>query len=420
MRNYLIYTYFFLTATLGFAGEPTKWDNNLSTEKNIAANAISLKDSADLSFLNPIAKNKSIILLGEAGHYELKTSTEKINIINYLQKKEFKSIALETIPFLTGYVFSNPEYKEKTKDWKIENIWAQVWTDQKTCKPLMDQINKREIKLLGIDGQLGMYDVSAAQILLAKYKKEFQLDIDWSKLYKFYITRLIFYLYPTYYKPISHQEEYKLMYMVNEISNYVRYVAAKKENTNDLKAMMQWIVNVKNAYPYTKNDSIAHSQGKIDTTFLVSNEKNRDEMMAKNIVWHSNQNTNEKFTVWCANYHGSKELSQLIVPSDSLRYFMTQSMGEYLDNSSISNKVYSLALTSKNVYENDNDGILESEIIKVTNDAPYAFIDFVPLRFENGYWNKSFNTNFMKRKDGKYLFSFDGVYYLRDQKLNDN
>ena len=193
MRNYLIYTYFFLTATLGFAGEPTKWDNNLSTEKNIAANAISLKDSADLSFLNPIAKNKSIILLGEAGHYELKTSTEKINIINYLQKKEFKSIALETIPFLTGYVFSNPEYKEKTKDWKIENIWAQVWTDQKTCKPLMDQINKREIKLLGIDGQLGMYDVSAAQILLAKYKKEFPLDIDWSKLYKFYITRLIFY-----------------------------------------------------------------------------------------------------------------------------------------------------------------------------------------------------------------------------------
>ena len=44
--------------------------------------------------------------------------------------------------------------------------------------------------------------------------------------------------------------------------------------------------------------------------------------------------------------------------------------------------------------------------MKTKND-PYA-----ALRY------KEFNTFFANKKNGKWLFAFDGVYYIRDQKLN--
>jgi len=422
MKTFFITLSIFLSVTLNcYAAEPKKWDNKLTTEQNIAANAITLKDSSDLSFLDKIARKKSIIILGEPGHYELKTSQAKINMISYLRKKGFNAIAMETAPFLSTYVFSNPEYVKQTKDWKFDYFWAQVWTDQKTCQPLIEQIQQRKIKVLGIDGQLGMFDVVSAQILLEKYKKDFPLDINWDQLYKLYSSRLVFYLYPQNYKPLTKSEEYKLMNMVNIISNYTANIISKRGNNMDLKALIQWVRNVRNAFPYTKYNSIAYGiNNNIDTTFLVANEKNRDEMMAKNIEWYADNESKEKFTVWCANYHGCKDLSQIVAPSDSLRYFTTQSMGEFLANSTVSNKVFSLAMTSKNVYKGDEDGKLELEIINATQDAPFAFIAFTPLRYSEGYYDKPFNTSFMKKKDGKWLYTFDGVYYLRDQELNNN
>ncbi|MBP1631654.1 MAG: hypothetical protein H6Q15_2547, partial [Bacteroidetes bacterium] len=112
-------------------------------------------------------------------------------------------IAMETAPFLSTYVFSNPEYVKQTKDWKFDYFWAQVWTDQKTCQPLIEQIQQRKINVLGIDGQLGMFDIVAAQILLEKYKKDFPLEMQWNNLYKYYLSRLVFYRSPQYYKPIT-------------------------------------------------------------------------------------------------------------------------------------------------------------------------------------------------------------------------
>jgi len=134
MKTYFITisTFFILTLNC-YAIVPKKWDNKLTVEQNIVSNAIQLKDSADLSFLDKIANEKSIIILGEPGHYELKTSEAKVNMINYLKnKKGFNAVALETASFISCYVFSNPKYKEETKKWKFEYFWAQVWTDQKT------------------------------------------------------------------------------------------------------------------------------------------------------------------------------------------------------------------------------------------------------------------------------------------------
>lgn len=410
---------FFLVIISCQATQPKVWDSNLTVEQNIASNAVALKDSADLSFLDNIANHKSIIILGEAGHYELKTSQAKINMINYLRKKGFNTIALETAPFLSTYVFSNPEYKEQTKDWKFEYLWADVWTSQSTCQPLIQQIQDRKIKVMGIDGQLGMFDIVAAQILLKKYKKDFPLDINWKQFYNYYLSRLVLYMVPKTYKPLTESEQYELMNTIDKISNYVGFIVSKKGNTMDLKALLQWIQNVKNAFPYIKYNMILEGmKTAADTTFVTYIERNRDEMMAKNIIWYKENYPKMKFTVWCANYHASKDLSQEFNPNDSLLYFMTQTMGEFLSNSPISKDIYTLAITSKNVYRGCNEGKLESEIINATNNAPFAFIDFKTLRFTEGYWDKTFNASIRINRDGKFLYSYDGLYYLRDQKLN--
>jgi uncharacterized iron-regulated protein len=419
MKIYFTVICFILSVGLCYAVEPVKWNNSQSVEQNIATNAVALKSETDLLFLDKIAKQKSIIILGEPGHYELKTSEAKINMMNHLKSKGYKAIAFETAAFLSSYLFSNPEYKEKTKDWKADYILSTVWTDQKTCRPLIDQIDKREIKLLGIDSQLGRYDVLAVEAILEKYQKEFPFDIDWKKFQADYLSCLVFYMLPQEYKPISRTEEYDLMDMTNKISNYTGYIISRKGITMDLKALSHWVQNVKNTYPYNKYNKVLEGVKTVaDRTSATYIERNRDEMMAKNVIWYIVNEPKEKFTVWCANYHASKDLSQVVIPYDSLLYFHTQTMGEFLANSLVSNKVYSLAITSKNVYKGDEDGKLELAIINGTKNAPFAFIDFVSLRFADGYWDKTFNASIKLKRDGKYLYSYDGLYYLRDQELN--
>jgi len=419
MKNNLVFAFFLLLSTLCFANKPVNWDNKLTAEQNIAANSTALKDSADLSFLNPIAKQKSIIILGEPGHYELKTTEAKINLIKYLKNEGFNSVAIETVSFLSAYVFSNPEFKEKTKNWKAEYFMSSVWTNQKTFQPLIDMLNKKEIKLLGIDGQLGFYDITASSYLLEKFKKEIPLDIEWNRFHNLYLRRLVFYMMPETYKPLNVNEEYELMNTVNKVSNYVGYIISKKGNTQDLKALLQWVQNVKNAFPYIKYNKIVEGmKTAADTTFVTYIERNRDEMMAKNVIWHAENDPKAKFTVWCANYHASKNLSQEFNPNDSLLYFTTQTMGEFLSNSSIEKKIYTLAITSKNMYEWSKDGKLELEIAKYIKNAPFAFVDFETLRFAEGYWNKTFNASIRINRDGKFLYCYDGLYYLRDQELN--
>lgn len=419
MRTYFIAIFLFLSILLGYAVKPVKWNNNLSTEQNVAANSIALKNASDLSFLDKIAGKKSIIILGEPGHYELKTSEAKINIINHLKIKGFKAVAMETVPFISGYVFSDPEYKQQTKEWDFENMWSTVWTDQKTCKPIIEQINKREIKLLGIDSQLGYYDISAVKILLEKYKKEYPIDIDWNKFEKFYFSNLVFYMAPKDYKPLTKAEEYELMSMVNKTLNYTGYLISKKGDKMDLKALIHWGQNIKNTYPYNKYNMVLEPpKNAAETTFATYIERSRDDMMAKNVIWYATNKPKEKFTVWCANYHASKDLSQVTIPYDSLLYFSTQTMGEFLAHSSISKKMYSLAIFSKNIYKGEENGKLESEIAQFTKNAPFAFIDFILLRFADGYWDKTFNASIKTNRDGKYLYSYDGLYYLKDQELN--
>lgn len=337
-------------------------------------------------------------------------------MLNHLRKSGFNSIALETVPFLTAYVFSNPEYAQITKYWKLEEFWAPAWTTQKTCKPLIEMINRRDIKIWGIDVYLSKYDIFAAKAIIQKYSEKAYSEINWNALHRLYDRKFFYYNDANakdYEKGIhiSVEGQYELMRIIDTLSNYVQLIIANNGNSNDLKALTQWIRIINTSF-----SDIEYGKDLMSPDEQLRT-RNRDYQMAENILWITENYPTEKFSVWCANFHGTKDISQTTYPKDSLWYFIFQSMGETVFNK-LGDKMYSLAFTSldsqgKDQREND---LLEAAIGRKTNNAPFAFIDFEKLRFDEGYFNKEFDACMIGHKRGKWLYIFDGVYYIKDQE----
>jgi len=171
-KRIIFYLLFFLIIAITSrnnqkTGKISEWDDKFSVEQNIAKNAVPFQTNDEFPFLDEIAKTKSVIILGEQNHFEYVTSETKIKMLLYLKKKGIKTIALEGVSFLTGYIFSNPEYVEVTKNWKIEDFW--VYTGDKKHLDLMEMINNREFEILGIDIRPNIYDIFSAQAILDKY-----------------------------------------------------------------------------------------------------------------------------------------------------------------------------------------------------------------------------------------------------------
>jgi hypothetical protein len=132
-------------------------------------------------------------MLGEASHYHYATIQTKTKMLNYLIMKEISSVALEDASFLSSYVYSNPEYSDITKNWKVEYFWGLSYMYGDAGKSLVEMINKREIKIWGIDVNAGQYDITSVKALLNKYLTEFPLDIDWDNLELIYFKKFLFY-----------------------------------------------------------------------------------------------------------------------------------------------------------------------------------------------------------------------------------
>lgn len=387
------------------------YQSELTIEQNIAKNAIAFQSNNEFYFFDDIAERSSVISLGERGHDDISSYEVKSKMINYLKTKQFKSVALEAAPFLSTYVFSNPEYCDLTKDWKIEHFWWLMFREGKeeALKLFTEAVYRQEIKIYGMDSHLGDYDVISAKAILDKYLKMFPVDINWSKLQDFYTRYFVFYEYPNI-QPLRTEEQYELMRMIDTISNYVHYIISEKERTTDLAAVLQWIRNINTGFSYVKynNPQSADMQ-----KFIF---RNRDIQMAENMIWLTKNYPKEKFIIWQANFHGAKDISQTTYPTDSLLYFIFQSMGETLYNE-LGDKFYSLAIASLSP-EIENRGVLESEIDIVTNNTPFAFVDFKPLRYADGYRDKELDSEVIMKKKGKWLYIFDGLYYIKDQKYS--
>lgn len=334
-------------------------------------------------------------------------------MIDNLHGMGFNSIVLEGMPFLTSYVFSNSKYAELTKNWKIEKIWLLNDLSDKKFQPFLQTIQERRIKIWGIDSYMGYYyDIDAVRTILNEYSSHDPLSIDWNKLRELYFRKFV--MIPCRGCPepepenkLSVGEQYELMRMIDSISNYTQYMMFSKGTTMEMKVIMQWIRNLNTAFSYVEYAPFTDGPG-VNLT-----NRNRDSQMAENLNWIIKNFPGERFTVWTANFHGAKDISQTRYPADSLLYFTFQSMGESV-YATHGDKIYSLAFTS--LEEEKYRGALETEIAGATENAPYAFINFEPLRFADGYRNREFESSVIGKKQGKWLYIFDGLYYIRDQK----
>lgn len=210
---------------------------------------------------------------------------------------------------------------------------------------------------------------------------------------------------------VTISEQYELMRIIDSIANHTQYlIKINGGDKIDLLAIIQWVRNVNTQFSGTEIEP------SMDLIFSLAN-RNRDSQMSENVNWLTEHFPNERFSIWCANFHGAKDISQTSYPTDSLLYFNMQTMGEGISNK-LGNKLYSLAFTSLN-YNNNEKGILESEISKTTN-APFVFIDFESFRFVDGYKDKEFDCSVIRKKKGRWLYIFDGIYYIRNQETFKN
>jgi hypothetical protein len=398
-KSHLLILFFCLFAIAGCRKDRINvpvWDESLSVERNVANYAIPLQDSLNFSFLDKIAASKSVIIIGEKGHYDQVSATTKCNMINYLSKKGFRSVALEATPFLATYLFGNPEYKNAVKTWKLPEFWGFPGMN-KNNEPLLIPMSNGEIRPWGIDTwNGGIFDFQAVQEILQRYSKRYNYKekIPWERYYHL--------LYKTMYRENSISEYHEYMRIIDKISNTAHYLITKHESSDDLKAILQWIRN--------KNTQVAWEEDPESHLSL----RNRDMQMAENILWIVQNFPDEKLIVSCANFHGAKDISQTTYLPDSLFYFRFQSMGETLYDR-LGDKMYSLALTYPEKEEAET-GELEKQIALATGNASFAFVDFEPLRFAEGFRDQEFDAAMIIKKRGKWLHIFDGIYYIRDEE----
>ncbi|MDR2808957.1 MAG: erythromycin esterase family protein [Tannerellaceae bacterium] len=399
--------------------EPTVvYHHDLSVEENVAGQAVAFQNDSTFPFLDELAQTRSLIILGESTHMDSTTQAIKTKMIMHLKQKNFRTIFFEFGSFITMYVYTNPEYESHTGKWLFEYVFY----DFNPClQPLYDRIRNKEIKAFSIDVNAHYYDIDAIKIILNKYLKDDMLIMDWDKLKAGYARKFI---NPDVHDqpPMEIREQQELMKNIDLISNYTHYLIHKKGKTMDLEAVLQWIRNINTLFsfiiPVENGVNIYREAEKIALPY-----RNRDYQMAENVLWLMERFPNEKAILWAANYHGAKDISQTLYPDYPELYFIHQCAGEGLYHR-LGDKLYSLAFTSLNPTFNDNpqyyqSGLFEAAIAAQTHDAPFAFVDFEHLRFADEFRDQSFEASMIgtRKKPGRWLYIFDGIYYVRDQRV---
>jgi hypothetical protein len=213
----------------------------------------------------------------------------------------------------------------------------------KIYQPFLEKIQKREIRIWGMDCFSGYYyDIDGVKAILEEHSRPESLSINWTKLRDFYFRKFVLVPCrgcPEYKDKLSVDEQYELMRMIDSISNYTQYLMFSKGTTVELEVIMQWVRNLNTAFSYVEYAGFINGAGANLTN------RNRDTQMAENIDWIVKKFPEERFIVWCANFHGAKDISQTQYLADSLLYFNFQAMGETVHATS-GDKMYSLAFTS--------------------------------------------------------------------------
>ena len=275
------------------------------------------------------------------------------------------------------------------------------WSRWKECQPLLKMIDAGSLKSIGIDlpqygYTIGNHGISYVDILQQAVKKVDSpgiFKINWTRLKELYAKSFNRFNDSLPVSDIPQKAELvEMMELFNQIDKYALLLS--KEYGKDTEIIRRSISNNKVYFrhlPYIlRPDFTANTEG------LIIGNNYRDRQMADNLIWYLDQNPDKKIIVWCANTHGSRDISEIISTTDSLMYFQMQLLGEYLAQK-YGDELYTVAFTSSSpVYAYRPIGKLEQELEK--SKSNYGFIDFTALRYHPDYFGKYFNSNIDRTK----------------------
>jgi erythromycin esterase-like protein len=265
-------------------------------------------------FLEEVLKNKKVVLLGEQSHGDGATFDEKVTLIKYLHEK----LGFNTIAFESGLYDNYKAFKDfSSKNQKIavfnESIGS-IWSDTKSFQNLILYIDERAklkdtLKIVGFDSQeSSVFNNNFIEDLkqIIKKRKLKIAENTITKIEKVFISR--------------------------DFEN----IATSKKDSLDLVSDYNLILNsfksLKNLSLHEKMIQQVFISSISDVDFGVKLRQNqkiavqnpRDEQMAKNLIFLSKLNPNEKIIAWGASYHFARNLAQYEYTSTTENYFNQQ------------------------------------------------------------------------------------------------
>lgn len=381
------------------------------SERKVADNTINLVND-DFRKLDTILKDKRIIILGESGHRDGTTFEYKIKLVKYLVEKHgFTTLGLEGTDLLTSIIYPRIDKNDLAKIMLNPMLYYAI-----ECQDLVQYINNKKIKCFGIDNN---YDDRFFSCLKTLPETK---DINFKLLEKYNDRTL--YSEDDLLKlkkdmtPLTLKDEKQCVDELNKIKYRIE-LSNKLNPGNDNSNYIASVVmqGLKNAKEYYKGSFYRKGYQKMDFSNDEINEiNNRDAQMADNIIWYLDHNPNSKVIIWCANFHGAKDISQVSHDQFPPFYSRLKLMGEFLTEK-YQDKLYSIAFTSYNNFGNiAPDKSLEHEI--ALKKFKIGFIDFTKLRYNKDYFYKNFHTCFINFKKGYWLNVYDGVFFIQTQKIS--
>lgn len=379
-----------------------------SIEKQIASKVLPLKDACDFSKLNDILKDKRIVILGEASHYDGTSFEIRSKLVKYMcQYLGFQVLGLETFGFTVSNVFYSPLSSVPAFD--INPNWSPLWVNTVECQPLIKAINEGEIEVFGfdVDNNNNEITIDCLQQLVERWNPPFASSVDWKELKEIY-NEIISISSDTTSVSINKQQQ--LTETLNTIKNYI-HKNTKVTSPSIADTLLQCIRNIRSqycmSYYYAQT---SHFTTDPEAILAVSNI--RDKQMAENIIWYMKKYPDKKAVIWCANFHGAKDISQAeTIGGDPTLPERYKTMGEYLAEE-FGENLYSIAFTSPSADPGQYD--FESEA--TSGGSGFGYIDFVPLRYDKRFFDQAFMANPIGYKSGKWMHMFDGMYIIKEQK----
>lgn len=364
-------------------------------EALIAESVIQLTDDASFEFLDSIVGGKTVIILGEAFHEDGMTFKVKSEMVEYLARKHgFDVIMVEAFPvdcvnIGNNYIFPSKYTRSLTKALLRREITMDYMGTESSYSGFLNTVEF--LKNYGLREKAEYLDKEFRKCIKDLVDDTGGL-VDSCSSAIFHLMRLIG-LAKEYLQliPEKETERYYLLSLLNGI---------KEKLSEDLIFSREKIINEGKHMNY--ND-------------LREWTNLRDKHMGMNVIHYLKAHADAKIVIWCASFHGARDISQVLHPDYPTLYAQTKTMGEYIADE-LGDRLYSIAFTSYHEIP-EKCGILERELM--TKGVVQGFINFAKLRKEKPALNVLFNCNAIQKKDGYWMNVWDGIYFIRNQKNNE-